>query len=101
MTRSNATVEPLVAGNYRVWFTWVLEGVAAGDAALVRAFAGTQPVGEQRVQLNATTFNPATNTFTISLTSPCSPSGWSAEIVSIRETRPDGDPTARATGSCR
>ncbi len=100
--RASGNAEPLAGGNYRVTFTWVLDGAKEGDPAVVRFYSGSRPISEQRGVLSANTFDPLSGTLTLATSQECSSEGWSAELVSIRGRSPERESTARVPGaSCR
>jgi hypothetical protein len=85
-------------GTHRVTFVWTLEGAREGDQAVVHFYAGTQSLGEQRGTLDRSVFAFATGTFTLAVELPCSSTGWSAEIIRVREMPIDGDSLATVPG---
>ena len=102
VTAGAATAERLDTGGYRVTFTWTLDGAREGDSALLRFSAGSRLLSEQRGTLDANVFTLTTGRFTVATTQECSADGWSAEIVSIRNLTPVGEPMSRAAGvTCR
>ncbi|HEV8671772.1 MAG TPA: hypothetical protein VGS01_13670 [Candidatus Limnocylindria bacterium] len=102
VTAGAATAERLDTGGYRVTFTWTLDGAREGDSALLRFSIGSRVLSEQRGALDANTFSSSTGRFTVSTSQECSADGWSAEIVSIRNLTPIGEPASRAPGvTCR
>jgi hypothetical protein len=89
-------------GTHRVTFIWTLEGAREGDQAVVHFYAGTTSLGEQRGALDRSVFAFSTGTFTLAVELPCSSTGWSAEIIRIREMPIDGDSLATVPGvACR
>ena len=97
-----ATAERLSTGGYRVTFTWTLDGAREGDSALIRFSAGSRVLSEQRGTLDANVFSSATGRLTVATSQECSADGWTAEVVSIRNLTPVGEPTSRAAGvTCR
>lgn len=102
VTAGPALAERIDTGGYRVTFTWTLEGAREGDSALLRFGIGSRVVAEQRGALDANVFVASTGRFTVTTAQECTADGWSAEIVSIRNLTPVGEPTSRAAGvTCR
>lgn len=102
VTAGAATAERLDTGAYRVTFSWTLEGAREGDSALLRFSIGSRVVTEQRGALDANTFSSSTGRFTVATSQECTADGWAAELVSIRNLTPVGEPTSRASGvTCR
>ncbi len=102
VTAGAATAERLDTGAYRVTFTWTLEGARGGDSALLRFSIGSRVVSEQRGALDANVFSSSTGRFTVTTSQECAADGWSAELVSLRNLTPVGEPTSRAPGvTCR
>ena len=94
--------ERLDSGGYRITFSWTLEGAREGDTALLRFSIGSRVVSEQRGALDANVFSASTGRFTVTTAQECTADGWTAEIVSIRNLTPVGEPTSRAAGvTCR
>jgi hypothetical protein len=86
------------AGSHRVTFTWSLQGARESDQAVVHFFVGNQFLGEQRGTLDASVFSFSSGSLTLTTEQECSPSGWSAEIVTIRGAPVDGDSIATVPG---
>jgi len=102
VTAGAATAERLDTGAYRVTFSWTLDGAREGDSALLRFSIGSRVLSEQRGALDANTFSSSTGRFTVTTSQECAAEGWIAEIVSIRNLTPVGEPTSRAAGvTCR
>ena len=102
VTAGAATAERLDTGGYRVTFTWTLEGAREGDSALLRFSIGSRVVSEQRGALDAAVFTSSTGKFTVTTAQECTADGWTAELVSVRNLTPVGEPTSRAPGvTCR
>ena len=102
VTAGPAIAERIDTGGYRVTFTWTLEGAREGDSALLRFGIGSRVVSEQRGALDPNVFVASTGRFTVTTAQECTADGWSAEIVSIRNLTPVGEPTSRAAGvTCR
>lgn len=83
-------------GSHQVTFVWTLEGAREGDPVVLHFYAGNRSLGEQRGALDPTVFAFASGTFTLVTSQECSPGGWSAEIVRIRDLPTDGDSLATA-----
>jgi hypothetical protein len=102
VTAGPGLAERLASGGYQVTFTWTLEGAREGDSALLRFGIGSRVVSEQRGALDANVFVASTGRFTVTTAQECTADGWSAEIVSIRNLTPVGEPTSRVAGvTCR
>jgi hypothetical protein len=102
VTAGPGLAERLDSGGYQVTFTWTLEGAREGDSALLRFGIGSRVVSEQRGAMDANVFSASTGRFTVTTAQECTADGWSAEIVSIRNITPVGEPTSRAAGvTCR
>lgn len=86
------------AGAHRVTFTWSLEGARENDPAVIHFFVGNQFLGEQRGMLDQSVFSFSSGTLTLTTEQECSPSGWSAEIVTIRGAPIDGEGIATVPG---
>lgn len=97
-TAGAATAERLDTGAYRVTFIWTLEGAREGDSALLRFSMGSRVISEQRGALDANTFSSSTGRFTVITSQECTADGWTAELVSVRNLTPVGEPTSRAPG---
>lgn len=102
VTAGPGVAQRLDSGGYQVTFTWTLEGAREGDSALLRFGIGSRVVSEQRGAMDANVFSASTGRFTVTTAQECTADGWSAEIVSIRNLTPVGEPTSRAAGvTCR
>jgi hypothetical protein len=102
VTAGPGLAERMDTGGYAVTFTWTLEGAREGDSALLRFGIGSRVVSEQRGTLDPNVFSASTGTFTVTTAQECTADGWTAEIVSIRNLTPVGEPTSRAAGvTCR
>lgn len=98
---ATGSAEALGSGHYQVTFTWMLEGARAGDAATIRFFMGSTQMAEERGNLDSSVFEASTGQLRLTTSQDCSAQGWSAEIVLLRNTVPQGERTARAAGvSC-
>lgn len=98
VTAGAATAERLDTGAYRVTFAWTLEGGREGDTVLLRFSMGNRVLSEQRGALDANLFSSSTGRFTVTTQQECSADGWAAEILSIRNVTPVGEPASRAAG---
>lgn len=93
---------PAEGGKHRVTFVWTLEGAREGDQAVVHFYSGTTSLGEQRGALDRSVFAFSTGTFTLTAELDCSPNGWSAELLRVRDAPVDGDAFATVPGvACR
>ena len=101
VTAGPGTAARVGTGEYQVTFTWTLEGARQGDSALLRFSVGSRVVSEQRGALDANVFSSSTGNLTVTTAQQCTPDGWSAEIVSIRNLTPVGELISSAPGvSC-
>ncbi|MGH2378209.1 MAG: hypothetical protein ACRDGT_07000 [Candidatus Limnocylindria bacterium] len=104
---SSARVRVLSAGGdstptdgdtHQVTFTWTLEGAEENDPVEVHFYVGNQLVGREQGSLDASVFSFSSGLLTLVTEQQCSPSGWSADLVTIRGALVDGDGIAQVPG---